>query len=75
VADTAKLVNLYALLKPDADPVVAEDHRERRPGVPGDHRNLSPNKSLRDIPDVLSDGSLRDFSTACREELRSRRIS
>ena len=34
---------------------------------------LSPNKTLRDVPEILNNSAmnpLREFSNACREELR-----
>jgi len=38
---------------------------------------LSPNKTFRDLPEFLNNDTmdpLREFSTACREELRGRGV-
>ena len=75
-ADVSKLVNLYAL--------VSTMRILSSPGIV-DHADavvriiietyLAPNKTFRDLPEMLDHRSLdplRDFSNACRDELRHR---
>jgi hypothetical protein len=77
-ADTAKLVNLYALLsrmRIRSSPNIVESADRVCQVIIETY--LSPNKTFRDIPDVLKDAAmdpLREFSNACREELRNRRL-
>ena len=75
-ADTSKLVNMYALVS-----------RMRVLSSPGIIENadkvvrviietyLGPNKTFRDVREILDNDAmdpLREFSNACREELRQR---
>lgn len=77
-ADTTKLVNLYALLsrmRIRSSPSIVESADHVCRAIIETY--LSPNRSLRDVPNVLKDGSmdpLREFSMACREELRGGRL-
>jgi len=73
-ADTSKLVNLYALvsrMRVRSSPRIVESaDRVCRVII---ETYLSPNKTFRDLPEFLNNDTmdpLREFSNACREELR-----
>ena len=75
-ADTSKLVNLYALvsrMRVLSSPRIVENaDRVVRVIV---ETYLGPNKTFRDLPEILDNDAmdpLREFSNACREELRRR---
>jgi len=75
-ADTAKLVKLYALVSrmrvQSSQTIIETADKVCRVII---DTYLSPNKSFRDLPEFLGDSTmdpLRDFSNACREELRGR---
>ena len=62
-ADASKLVNLYAL--------ICKMRILSSPGIIETY--LAPNKTFRDLPEFLDNDAmdpLREFSNACREELR-----
>ncbi|MGE3500111.1 MAG: hypothetical protein AB7N53_19795 [Candidatus Binatia bacterium] len=72
--DSAQLVRLYALVSRmrmlSSTPVVQQADNVMRLIV---QTYASPNKTLRDVVDSMEAGELdplRDFSTACRDELR-----
>lgn len=74
--DTSKLVNLYALVSRmrvrSAPKIVENAERVVRVII---ETYLAPNKTFRDVPELLDKGAmdpLREFSNACREELRER---
>lgn len=73
--DLSKLVKLYALLNRmqilSSPPVVAKADRTARAVIA---TYLSPNKTFEELAGLVeqdADNPLRDFSIACREELRS----
>ena len=73
-ADVAKLVKLYALISRmrvvSSQAIIDSADHVARVIV---KTYLAPNKSFRDLPGFLEDNSmdpLREFSNACREELR-----
>jgi len=73
-ADTATLVNLYALvsrMRVRSSPRIIEGaDRVVRLII---ETYLAPNKTFRDVPEILDNEALdplREFSNACREELR-----
>ncbi|HSV08027.1 MAG TPA: hypothetical protein VLI07_16055 [Candidatus Binatus sp.] len=77
-ADTSKLVNLYALvsrMRVRSSPRIVESaDRVCRVII---ETYLSPNKTFRDLPEFLNNDTmdpLREFSNACREELRGRGV-
>ena len=76
MADTSKLVRLYALvsrMRILSSPSIIE-HADRVVRVIIE-TYLAPNKTFRDVPEILNNDTmdpLRDFSNACREELRAR---
>ncbi len=77
-ADTSKLVNLYALvsrMRVRSSPRIVESaDRVCRVII---ETYLSPNKTFRDLPEFLNNDTmdpLREFSNACREELRRRGV-
>ena len=76
-ANTAKLVNLYALvsrMRVLSSPQVVE-HADGVVRVIVE-TYLAPNKTFRDVPEILDNEAmnpLRNFSSACREELRGYR--
>jgi len=74
-AEAAKLVKLYALIARmrvlSSAKIIETADKVCRVIV---ETYLSPNKTFRDIPQFLDDNAmdpLREFSNACREELRS----
>lgn len=75
-ANTSKLVKLYALIskmRVISSPSII-DHADGVMRVIVD-TYLSPNKTLRDVREILDNDAmnpLRDFATACRDELRRR---
>lgn len=75
-ADTSKLVNLYALvsrMRVLSSSRIIEDAEKVVRVIIGTY--LAPNKKFRDLPEMLNDDAvdpLREFSNACREELRRR---
>ncbi len=76
-ADVSKLVNLYALVGKmrvlSSSRIIENADRVVRVII---ETYLGPNKTFRDVAEVLDDASmnpLRDFSDACREELRGAR--
>ena len=75
-ADTGKLVNLYALLsrmRMRSSPRIVECADRVCQVIIATY--LAPNKTFRDIPDVLKDSAmdpLREFSNACRDDFTSR---
>jgi hypothetical protein len=78
-ADASKLVRLYAMVSRmrivSSSPIIDSADKVCRVIIA---TYLSPNKTFRDLPDFLNDEAmdpLRDFSNACREELRSRGLS
>jgi hypothetical protein len=78
-ADTAKLVNLSALVSKmrvlSAPRIVANADRVVRVII---ETYLAPNKTFRDVVEILDNEAmnpLREFSHACREELRGRSAS
>ena len=78
-ADASKLVRLYAMVSRmrivSSPRIVDSADKVCRVII---ETYLAPNKSFRDIPTFLDDGAmdpLREFSNACREELRSRGLS
>ena len=78
-AAVSQLVNLYALvsrMRVLSSPAIVE-HADRVTRVIV-ATYLAPNKTLRDLPGMLDHDAmdpLRDFSNACRDELRTRRLS
>jgi hypothetical protein len=75
-ADLLMLVNLYALVNEmrilSSSPVIASADGTMRAII---ETYLAPNKTFREIAQTLdheSTSPLRDFSTACREELQRR---
>ena len=73
-ADTAKLVNLYALVSRirvrSAPKIVADADKVVRLII---ETYLAPNRTFRDVPKLVESEAmdfLREFSDACREELR-----
>jgi hypothetical protein len=77
--DTSKLVNLYALVSRmrvrSAPKIVENAERVVRVII---ETYLAPNKTFRDVPELLNKDAmdpLREFSNACREELRERGFS
>lgn len=75
-ADTSKLVNLYALVSRmrvlSAPRIIESAEKVVRVII---ETYLAPNKTFRDLPEMLNDDAvdpLREFSNACREELRRR---
>jgi hypothetical protein len=78
-AEVANLVNLYALISRMrilSSPTIVE-HADRvvRKII---ETYLAPNKTFRDVSEILDNEAmnpLRDFSRACREELRERGAS
>ena len=78
-AETAKLVNLYALVSKirvlSSPGVVENADRVARVII---QTYLGPNKSFRDVVEIVDNDAmnpLRVFSNACREELRGHRSS
>ena len=75
-ADASKLVNLYALvsrMRVRSSPGIIESADKVCCVIIETY--LSPNKTFRDLPEFLGDNTmdpLREFSNACREELRRR---
>jgi len=76
-ADTANLVKLYALVSrmrvQSSSMIIETADKVCRVII---ETYLSPNKSFRDLPEFLDNRTmdpLRDFSNACRDELRRRR--
>ena len=72
-ADLSKLVRLYALVSRmrvlSSARIVEQADRVTRVII---ETYLGPNKTFRDVPEILKSSALdplRDFSTACREEL------
>ena len=78
-ADASKLVNLYALvsrMRVRSSPRIIESADKVCRVIIETY--LSPNKSFCDLPQFLDDSTmdpLREFSNACREELRRRGVS
>jgi len=78
-ADTGKLVNLYALvsrMRVLSSPQIIE-HADGVVRVIIE-TYLAPNKTFRDVSEILDNDAmnpLREFSNACREELRRRGTS
>jgi hypothetical protein len=76
VADASKVVNLYALvstMRVLSSPAVFE-HADAVVRLIIESY-FAPNKTFRDVPEMLNRGELdplREFSNACREELRRR---
>jgi hypothetical protein len=75
-AEAAKLVNLYALVSKmrvlSAPRIVETADRVVRVII---ETYLAPNKTFRDVVEILDNEAmnpLREFSNACREELRGR---
>ena len=75
-AEAAKLVNLYALVSKmrvlSAPRIVETADRVVRVII---ETYLAPNKTFRDVEEILDNEAmnpLREFSNACREELRGR---
>ena len=75
-ADVSKLVNLYALISKmrvvSSAAITESADRVVRVII---ETYLAPNKSFGDLPQFLDDSTmdpLREFSNACREELRRR---
>ena len=73
-ADTSKLVHLYAMISlmriMSSPPVVASADGVARTII---ETYLGPNRTFRDVRGILGDDTLnplRDYSDACREELR-----
>ena len=78
-ADTAKLVKLYALVSrmrvTSTSRIIETADKVCRVII---KTYLSPNKTFRDLPEFLDNDAmdpLREFSNACREELRKREFS
>ncbi len=78
-ADVSKLVNLYALISRmrmlSSPRIVESADKVARVII---ETYLAPNRSLRDLPEFLNHDTmdpLREFSNACREELRGYRYS
>ena len=78
-AEVANLVNLYALVSRmrilSSSPIVESADRVVRRII---ETYLAPNKTFRDLPEILDNEAmnpLREFSDACREELRGRGAS
>lgn len=76
-AEIPKLVKLYALVSKmrmlSSSKIVENADRVVRLII---ETYLAPNKSLSDLQEIMNSGvtdPLRDFSNACREELRERR--
>src|SRR5215510_5924233 len=75
-ADTSKLVKLYALvsmMRVMSSPRIIEAADKVCRVIIETY--LSPNKTFRDLPEFLRDDAmdpLREFSNACRDELRRR---
>ena len=76
-AEIPKLVKLYALVSKmrmlSSPKIVENADRVVRLII---ETYLAPNKSLSDLQEIMNNGvtdPLRDFSNACREELRERR--
>ena len=77
--EVANLVNLYALVSRmrilSSPPIVESADRVVRMII---ETYLAPNKTFRDLPEILDNEAmnpLREFSDACREELRERGAS
>ena len=76
-ADVSKFVNLYSLIsrmRVVSSPRIVESADSVARVIIETY--LSPNRSLRDLPEFLANESmdpLREFSNACREELEPRR--
>jgi hypothetical protein len=75
-AEVSNLINLYALVSRmrvlSSPPVVESADRAVRKII---ETYLAPNKTFRDVPEILDNEAmnpLREFSNACREELRGR---
>ena len=75
-AEVSKLVNLYAVIsrmRVLSSPTIIENaDRVARVII---ETYLAPNKTFRDVREILDDDAmnpLREFSNACREELRRR---
>ena len=75
-ADTSKLVRLYALVSKmrvlSSPRIIENADRVVRVII---ETYLGPNRTFRDIPEILDNDAmdpLREFSNACREELRRR---
>ena len=78
-ADTAKLVKLYALVSrmrvQSSSKIIESADKVCRVII---ETYLSPNKTFRDLHEFLDNNAmdpLRDFSNACREELKRRGFS
>ncbi len=75
-ADTAKLVNLYALvskMRVLSSPRIVETADSVMRVIIETY--LAPNKTFHDVLEILDNEAmnpLREFSNACREELRGR---
>ena len=73
-ADTSKLVNVYALvseMRVLSSPRVIENADKVVRVIIETY--LAPNKTFRDVPEILNNDAmdpLREFSNACREDLR-----
>ena len=75
-ADTSKLVRLYALvsrMRLLSSPTIIENADRVARVIIATY--LAPNKTFRDVTEILDNDALnplREFSNACREELRGR---
>jgi hypothetical protein len=76
MANVSKLVNLYALvgrMRVLSSPRIVDDADKVVRRIV--EMYLAPNKTFRELPEILGDDAmdpLREFSNACREELRGR---